>query len=159
MAKRRSAIAMTDEELARYIDEQETLVVATTGKDGRPHMTALWYVVRDGEPWIFTYARSQKVVNLERVPQATLLIESGAKYAELRGCTLYADAVIHRDPDLVASVAEELFARYAENDGGGPGLGDQTESAVRERVAKRVAVQFQVTRTISWDHAKLGGGY
>ncbi len=151
---------MSEDELQRFLDEQRVLVVATDGHEGRPHLTALWYVMRDGEPWIFTYANSQKVRNLERSPRATLLLESGVEYAELRGATLYADATIHREPETVAEVAEELFARYeGRGRDGQPGIDDATTDAVRERVAKRVAVHFRPTRIVSWDHAKLGGTY
>jgi PPOX class probable F420-dependent enzyme len=151
---------MSDEELSRLLAEESIIVVATTGRDGRPHLTALWYVVRESEPWIFTYASSQKVRNLERVPQATLLLEAGKDYGELRGAMIYADAVIHRDPDVIGDVAEQLFVRYS-NRGreGGSGLDDPTRDAVRTRAAKRVAVQFTPTRIASWDHSKLGGRY
>ncbi len=151
---------MSEDELRRFLDEQKILVVATDGPDGRPHLTALWYVIRDGEPWIFTYASSQKVRNLERSPRATLMLETGVEYAEMRGATLYADATIHRDPELVAEVAEELFERYeGRGRDGQPGIDDATSDAVRQRVAKRVAVRFHPTRSVSWDHAKLGGTY
>jgi PPOX class probable F420-dependent enzyme len=158
MPSRRDQIRMSEDDLRRFLAEQEVLVVATDGPDGRPHLTALWYVLRDGEPWIFTYARSQKVRNLERSPRATLLLESGVEYADRRGASLYVDATIHRDPEVVAAVADELFARYRGR-GGEPRLGDAVTGAVRERLAKRVAVQFRLTRSISWDHAKLGGAY
>ena len=37
----------------------------------------LWYVVRDGELWAWTYAKSQKVRNLQRDARATLQVEAG----------------------------------------------------------------------------------
>jgi len=151
---------MSEDELRRFVEEQQTLIVATDGPDGRPHLTVLWYVVREGEPWIFTYASSQKVRNLERSPRATLLLETGTEYANMRGATLYSDATIHREPEMVAGVGEELFARYGSLAGReADGLGHATRDAVRERVAKRVAVQFRPTRIVSWDHAKLAGAY
>jgi PPOX class probable F420-dependent enzyme len=157
---RRSEIGMSPEQLMAFLDAQRVLVLASTGRDGRPHLTALWYVLRDEQPWIFTYARSQKVRNLERDARATLLVESGEEYGELRGATLYADATVHRDPDVVAGVGEELFERYAGiRAGERPGLDGPTRQAVRERAAKRVAVQFRPTRVVSWDHSKLGGTY
>ena len=160
MPSRRDLIAMTPAELERFLAEGRTLVVGTVGKAGQPHLTALWYVIRDAEPWIFTYARSQKVRNLERDPRATLLIESGQEYQELRGVMLVAEAEIHRDPDVVAALGEELFLRY-ERVGreGGPGLDAATQGAVRERAAKRVAIRFRVSRAVSWDHSKLSGSY
>lgn len=151
---------MSSDELGRYLDERRTLIVATTGLGGRPHLTALWYVMRDGQPWIFTYGKSQKVRNLERMPSATLLLESGQEYSELRGAMIYADATIHHDPDVVQQVGEELFLRYADRGNkGASALDPETREAVRSRAAKRVAVQFSPTRVVSWDHSKLGGTY
>ena len=67
---RRAAIRMTDEEALAFLDEQQTVTCATIGRDGWPHLMPLWYVVRDGELWAWTYAKSQKVHNLERDPRA-----------------------------------------------------------------------------------------
>ena len=65
---RRSQIKMSDEEVAAFLAEQRTVICATNGRDGWPHLMPLWYVVRDGELWAWTYAKSQKVRNLERDP-------------------------------------------------------------------------------------------
>jgi PPOX class probable F420-dependent enzyme len=160
MPKRRDQIRMSPEEVTLLLEEQSTLIVATIGSDGRPHVTPLGYVLRRSEPWIFTYGKSQKVRNLERDPRATLLVEAGGTYAEVRGVMLIAEAEIHRDPETVAAVAEELFRRYG---GGGPkrdlALDEPTSESARARVSKRVAVQFHTLRTVSWDHSKLGGAY
>ncbi len=45
----------------------------------------LWYAVRAGEIWAWTYAKSQKVRNLERDARATLQVEDGSEYQELSG--------------------------------------------------------------------------
>jgi PPOX class probable F420-dependent enzyme len=151
---------MSPEQLKAFLEAERVLVLASAGRDGRPHLTALWYILRDAQPWIFTYARSQKVRNLERDARATLLVESGEEYGELRGATLYADATVHRDPEVVAGVAQELFERYAgSRPGERSGLDGATRDPVPGRVAKRVAVQFRPTRVVSWDHSKLGGAY
>ena len=75
-------------------------------------MTALWYVMRDSEPWSWTYAKSQKVKNLERDDRVTVLVESGHQYNELRGVMIKARAELHRDVDDVAPLGEEIFAKY-----------------------------------------------
>ena len=74
----------------------------------------LWFVAREGEVWIWTYAKSQKVRNLERDPRATVLVETGHEYGELRGAMIEAEAVLHRDFETVIGFAEELTLRYAE---------------------------------------------
>ena len=136
--------------------EQRVVNVATLGRDGWPHVTALWFVMRDGEPWIYTYAKSQKVRNLERDPRATLLVESGHEYHELKGVMLKTRAEVHHDIDTVAAMAEDLFAKYQGVEGE---VDEATRGALRAQAAKRVAIQFQVDETVTWDHAKLGGAY
>jgi PPOX class probable F420-dependent enzyme len=157
LAKKRDQIKMSDEELARFLDEQRIMCVSTLGRDGWPHVTALWYVMRDGEPWIYTYAKSQKVRNLERDPRATLLVESGHEYNELRGVMLKVRGELERDLDVVAAMAEDLTRRYA----GAPNaeLDDATRAALRKQAEKRVAIRFRIEEIASWDHAKLGGAY
>ena len=114
----------------------------------------LWYVPRDGEIWIYTYAKSQKVKNLERDPRATLLIETGHEYAELRGVEIEAEAEIHRDLDIVFELAKELTSRYAD---GAQVEGDAAE-ALKSQARKRVAIRFEARRVATWDHRKLGRG-
>jgi PPOX class probable F420-dependent enzyme len=77
--------------------EGSKLTLSTVGPDGGPHVTAMWYVLEDGEPWIFTHGKSQKVRNLERDPRATLLVEQGDNYERLRGAMLVCRAEIHRE--------------------------------------------------------------
>jgi PPOX class probable F420-dependent enzyme len=156
MAKRRDQIRLTAAELERFLAEQRVMSVCTLGHDGWPHVTALWYVMREGEPWIYTYRRSQKVRNLERDPRATLLVESGYEYQELRGAMLKTRGVVHHDNETVTRMAEDLFHKYR---GDGASLDDATRAGLAAQVPKRVAIQFEVEETVSWDHAKLGGTY
>jgi PPOX class probable F420-dependent enzyme len=157
VAKKREQIQMSDQEVASFLEEQRVVNVSTIGRDGWPHMTALWYVMRDSEPWIWTYAKSQKVRNLERDRRATLLVEAGHEYHELMGVMLKTTTELHRDLDTVAEFGEELFNRYQGRQT--RGIDDSAREALRAQAAKRVAIQFQVTETVSWDHSKLGGAY
>jgi hypothetical protein len=115
----------------------------------------LWYVVRDGTLWAWTYAKSQKTKNLERDPRATLQVETGETYDQLRGLMLRTEAVLHRDEDTVLGFVAELAPRYAP-----PGADPE---ALREGFAKqapkRVAIEFREASRVSWDHRKLGGTY
>ena len=117
---RRELIRMSGPEVASFLAEERTLTCATAGPRGWPHLMPLWYVLREapqGEPgprlWSWTYASSQKVLNLERDPRASLQVEAGELYHELRGVSLECDVTIHRDTDRVADLGLEIFARYA----------------------------------------------
>jgi PPOX class probable F420-dependent enzyme len=154
---RRDQIKLSDEEIARFLGGQRVMNVCTLGKDGWPHVTALWYVMRDSEPWIYTYGKSQKVRNLERDDRATLLVEGGEEYQELRGVMLKAHGEILSDFDIVARTAEDIFTKY--HGDGGSSIDDVTREALRAQVPKRVAIRFRPEQVVSWDHSKLGGAY
>ena len=152
---RRAQIVMTAEEAAAFLSEQKTLICATNGRDGFPHLMPLWFVMRDGTIWAWTYAKSQKVRNLERDPRCTLQIEAGESYEQLRGLMLRCEAAIHRDPETLESFVDALSHRYAP-----PGV---DPAAMRDgfsrQIPKRVALEFIERDRVSWDHRKLGGTY
>jgi PPOX class probable F420-dependent enzyme len=151
---RRDKITMSDAEIAAFIDEQRVVICATNGVGGWPHLMPLWYLVRDGEIWAWTYAKSQKVRNLERDPRATLQVEDGEQYAELRGVMIEAETVVHTVTDDVLEFGLKLFERY-----GAAATGPEFIEVVRAQAAKRAALQFVPKKTASWDHRKLGGVY
>jgi PPOX class probable F420-dependent enzyme len=151
---RRDQIQMTDGELRAFLEEQRTVICATNGVRGWPHLMPLWFVVRGADLWAWTYAKSQKVRNLERDPRATLQIEAGERYDQLRGVMFEATAELHRDTDDVAALGAQILARYA----GGTSPVEVTDAIVAQ-AHKRVGVRFVVQRVASWDHRKLAGTY
>ena len=153
---RRGQIVLGDDELAAFLEEQRVVTCATLGRDGWPHLMPLWFVVRGGTLWAWTYGKSQKVVNLRRDPRCTLQVEAGAdRYDQLRGVMFKAEAVLHDDVDTVAGVGIELAQRY----GGRAAIPDEAREAVRKQAGKRVALEFREVSRSTWDHRKLGGGY
>jgi PPOX class probable F420-dependent enzyme len=156
MPSRRDQIKLSQEEQRELIESERIAVVSSIGPRGWPHAMPLWYVPRDGEVWIWTYAKSQKVKNLERDPRATLLIETGVEYGELRGVQIEAEAEIIRDLDRIVDYAKEMTIRYSE---GIASVEGDAEASLRAQAPKRVAIQFHPKRVASWDHGKLGGIY
>jgi PPOX class probable F420-dependent enzyme len=156
MPSRRDQIKLTDEEQSELLESERVVVVATHGPRGWPHLMPLWYVVRDGEIWSWTYAKSQKVRNLERDPRATLLIETGVEYGELRGLMIEAEAELIRDPERVVEFGKELTVRYSE---GIESVEGDAAAALEAQAPKRVAIRFRPRRTATWDHRKLRGIY
>jgi hypothetical protein len=156
---RRDEIAMSDGELAAFLQNERTVVCATIGPRGWPHLMPLWYILRGGELWAWTFAKSQKVVNLERDARATLQVEAGVSYDQLRGVMIEAETTIHREPATVAMLGVELMLRYAPPEG----LLDESarrgiEAVVAHQAPKRVGLQFTAARTASFDHRKLAAG-
>jgi PPOX class probable F420-dependent enzyme len=153
---RRDQIKLTDDEQAELLESERIVIVTSIGPRGWPHSMPMWFVLRDGEIWVWTYAKSQKVKNLERDPRATLLIETGHEYTELRGIQIEANAELIRDTDQVFEFAKELTVRYAE---GIESVEGDAAEALKAQAPKRVAIHFEPVRVATWDHRKLGGTY
>jgi hypothetical protein len=151
----RDAIKMRPEEVQAFLEEQKTVTCATNGRDGFPHLMPLWYVLRASRLWAWTYAKAQKARNLERDPRATLQVEAGLAYEELRGVMLRCDVVIHRELEVVEGIAMELVDRYS---GPGPEF-DGVRDGFRKQAPKRVGLEFVERERVTWDHRKLGGAY
>jgi PPOX class probable F420-dependent enzyme len=145
---RRDQIQMTDAEISAFLAERHTMSLATMGPGGRIHLVAMWYGFLGSDLAVWSYRRSQKVVNLERDPRLTCLIEAGERYEELRGVELSGRGVIIREPDQVLAVGHSARQRY---------LGDEDDHkrGVEAQAAKRVAIRIEVDHTVSWDHRKL----
>jgi PPOX class probable F420-dependent enzyme len=154
---RRDQIKLSDEELLELLDSERVAIVSSLGPRGWPHSMPMWFVPRDGtDLWIWTYAKSQKVRNLERDPRATVLVETGHEYGELRGAMIEAEAEIHRDFPTVTGFAEELTLRYS---AGISSVDGDAKAALEAQAPKRVAIDFRPRRVATWDHRKLGGSY
>jgi PPOX class probable F420-dependent enzyme len=153
MPSRRFQIEMTPDEVREFLAEKMVMQCATVGPRGLPHMVPLWFVASDATLRGWTYAKSQKARNLERDPRATLGLEDGIRYEELRGVMLECDVRMERDPAAVERFGLELFERYAGD------LGPEIREMVAKQAQKRVGLTFVPYREVSWDHRKLGGVY
>ena len=152
MPSRRDQITMSDDELHAFLGEQKVVTCATIGPNGRPHLMPLWFAADGQKLRSWTYAKSQKAKNLERDPHATLQIEDGEQYHELRGVMMECDVEIEREPDKVVNFGMALFQRFG-------ATGPDVEAMIAGQAPKRIGMTFTPTRTISWDHGKLGGTY
>ncbi|TDQ05350.1 pyridoxamine 5'-phosphate oxidase family protein [Labedaea rhizosphaerae] len=147
---RRAQIVMTPGEARAFLAQSRTANVATIGPNGRPHLVAVWFVPRGDGIATWTYRSSQKVRNLERLAQATVLVESGDTYDQLRGVSMECDVAIIEDVDEITAIGVELLTKHA---------GAADPGFVKAQAAKRVGLVFTPTRVVSWDHRKLGGTY
>lgn len=155
MANKRASITMTDAEIEAYLEEQKVLNVATIGPSGHPHLVAMWYVVMDGKVTFWTFGKSQKIVNLRRDPKITGLIESGETYESLRGLELVGTGRIIEDYETILSIGKAVGLKY----NGEGAISDAALPFLEAQAKKRLGIQIDVERIVSWDHGKIGGGY
>lgn len=152
MPKERAGIALTEAEVDDLLRSARTLVLVTNGPDGVPDPVPMWFVVDEGGTvWMRTYAKSQKVLNLERDPRFAALVESGERYVELRGAQLSGTVTLIDDVDLACEVMAGLLMKY---EGLDPAHVDAAKAAYRPRAAKQRVLRLDVAKVVSWDHGK-----
>lgn len=147
---RRSQIQLDPGEVVELLKEVRTITLATINGDGTPHLTAMWYALVDGEILMWTYAKSQKAVNLRRDPRCTVLAEAGDSYDTLRGAELSGIAELIEDQDRIVEIGKALGRRNRMMPDE-PSLDAWARAAGRKRVGMRMVVERRAT----WDHRKL----
>jgi PPOX class probable F420-dependent enzyme len=146
----RKTIEMTPAEVDAFLAERRAMSMCSISPDGSIHAVAMWYGFLDGLVTVETKAKSQKAQNLRRDPRLTLLFEDGDYYEELRGVELVGRAEIIEDPDRLWSLGVSVFERYYAP------YSEELKPFIETMLHKRVGIQLQVERTVSWDHRKLG---
>ncbi len=156
---RRDQIRMTPAEVTRFLHSSRTMMLVSNGANGFPHPMPMWYAVdADNQIYMTTFRKSQKINNLRRDPRASLLIESGDSYQELKGVLIHAEVELIED---VAAVRDILFRISVQRGEGDPGKADsdKIKAGMLNAAAKRIGMQFTPDKIITWDHSKLGGVY
>ncbi|MDZ5620481.1 pyridoxamine 5'-phosphate oxidase family protein [Nocardioides sp. HM23] len=150
----REAVKMGEDEVLALLAENLKVQVASNGPDGVPHLSTLFYIVRDGKIAFWTYARSQKIRNLERDPRVSALVEDGTDYFELRGVSIKGKAEIVRDYDGIFSIGSEVATRMVDAESF-EALGDFGRETVEKQAQKRVGVIIHPEHVATWDHRKM----
>jgi nitroimidazol reductase NimA-like FMN-containing flavoprotein (pyridoxamine 5'-phosphate oxidase superfamily) len=156
MPSRRALIRMSPEEERAYLASRSRAIVVTNGADAMPHPVPMNYGLDpEGRIVITAFRKSHKIRNLERDPRATLLVESGETYAELKAVMAWCRAEIVTDAERVAELMGHVRAGAAL----AQSLTGAMSAQVRASLAKRAVVLFTPYRTVSWDHGRLGAHY
>jgi len=157
MPSRRESIELTEDERREFLDSSKTITIVSNGRDGYPHTMPMWfYRSQDDCIYCTTFRKAQKVLNYKRDSKATLLVESGTEYAELKSVMIYAMAEVIEDLETVQDTLLNINTRGQEVD---PAQRETLIEAMSSTAPKRVVIKFTPQSYVSWDHSKLGGVY
>src|SRR4029077_6833243 len=140
---------LTSDEEAAVLREHRKCALATLDQDGFPHLVAMNFAVRAGSYSLTSSGKAQRVLNIRRNPKVALMVEAGSAYAELKGVMVRGHCEILEGAAAVA----EVFAWMAED------RREPRPAGASRSAPKRVVLKVVPTKTVTWDHAKLGGRY
>jgi nitroimidazol reductase NimA-like FMN-containing flavoprotein (pyridoxamine 5'-phosphate oxidase superfamily) len=157
MGARRSQIQLSDTEIADFLASQSTLVLATTGPDGWPHMTTISYAVLGDSLVMASFRRAQKVVNARREVRVTCLVEINQHdYEATRGVLVFGKATVFDDVDTVLQASDAIVATRRRVQGSDAFV---PADSVVGSASKRSVISVTPERFASWNHQRLGGTY
>ena len=146
---------MSSDEIARFLAEPRTAALSTLDHSGAPHAAGMWFAIGGPEILMWTYAKSQKAVNLRRDPRCALLVEDGVAYGELRGVMVTGAVTLIETIEDIRSIGIALYERYTK-----PATGVAVEDGpiveIERQARKRVGISLPLAHAASWDHRKLG---
>ena len=122
----------------RDLLDAQVATFATVGPDGRPQLSAVWFLHEDGEVKVSLYATRQKTKNLRRNPAVNLFVldpQNPMRYLEVRG-----DADIADDTDY--AFATRVGAKYGGVDLRQLDGDDQRRVVVTVRPTRVVAIDL-----------------
>ena len=155
---RRDQIRMTEAEIRDFLRAHKTIILNSIGPDGVPHPMPMWFVADDDlVVSMATFRGTQKIVNLQRDPRVSLLVESGREYSELKGVVIYGSAELSEDTDaIIASLEAASQKETSEADADARA---EMKESIGKSASKRILIRVKPDRIISWDHSKLAGTY
>ena len=149
------SLRLTEAEIETMMGTVSRLAIATMGPGEDINLTPMTFGWAAGKAYIF--GRGQKIANLRRDARATILVDTGSAWRELRGIMMRGSAAVLEDAD--AEQGDPHLQSACENLGEKHGLkGQDGKPAAYQATAagrSRRWIVFTPHKIVSWDNSKL----
>lgn len=149
-------LSLTPEQLDELMLTSWNMRIATLGPGRRVNLTPLWFGWAGGK--IYTYCRGQKVANLRRNANATVLVDRNERFPELQGAMFQGVATVLETKEAedadehLEAVRWQMGRKYA---GGHGEPREPGRNAASARGRHWRWVVFTPERFVTWDNFKL----
>lgn len=142
------SLQMTGDELDAFLSAHRNCYVGTVSERGWPHVAPLAYTRLDDPRTLYvrTHPRSRKAKNLYYENRASVVVDEGVEYADLKGFFVHAYATVVRDDDRL----DETFVE-TQYDGEIPDL----IARIHARQDEWVWFELDPAHVVTWDNSKL----
>ena len=112
------AIDISEGERWDLLDNNMVMRLATVNPYGLPHVLPIWYLSdrEEGAVFFSTPRDSRKVRDLNETPKASLTVDEGEYYFDLRAVIAEGDATQVTDDDLEARIERDWCQKYFDQD-------------------------------------------
>jgi len=148
----RQYVAMSEDEVWRFLENQNKVFVAFTMDDGYPHVSPIWFCVDDHKIYLRTHDYKIKA-HLAETGKTCLSTDEGYLYRELRGLIIWGRSRLIKDEDSLKRINAKLDRKYEKQQWK---LGDMPAKWVAQREReKRAFIEVVPERVDSWDNGKV----
>ena len=153
-------LALDDEQIREIMTETWNCRIATIGPGTRINLTPMWFGWAGGR--IYIYGRGQKVVNLRRNPECSIIVDRNEKFPELQAVMLQGQAVVLEDEAAEAAdphlqEARVQMGRKYNGGHGRPPADDPPPNTASARGSNGRWMVFTPDSQVTWDNFKLAG--
>lgn len=151
-------LALDQDQIEDMLNNDWNIRIATLDASANINLTPMWFGWAGGK--IYIYGRGQKVVNLRRNSNCTVLVDRNEKFTELQAIMMRATARVLEtaedeaaEPDLVQA-RRQMGIKY--NGGHGqPPVDNPPPMAASAGGRSRRWIVITPERTVTWDNFKL----
>ena len=151
-------LALSDEQLDELMTSTWNMRIATVGPGTRINLTPMWFGWSAGK--IFVYGRGQKVVNVRRDSECTIIVDRNERFPELQAAMFQGRAQVLESAEDeqaetgMAEVRTQMGRKYA---------GGHVQAATAEPTDNKATamgesnrwIVFTPDRLVTWDNFKL----
>ena len=101
-------VSLSIDEIHGYMDSRPGWIILTTiGQDGMPHSVPIGYFRLGDDVYIGCRDNTQKIRNIERNPNITVMLQSGGSMQDIKGVMIQGTASVVREPAEFLRLARE----------------------------------------------------
>jgi len=151
-------LALSDEQLEELMTSCWNMRIATVGPGTRINLTPMWFGWSAGK--IFTYGRGQKVINVRRNSECTIIVDRNEQFPELQAAMFQGVAKVLEsaaDEKAEAGTAEvrtQMGRKYAGGHGK-PAAEEPDDNQASAAGDSSRWIVFTPDRLVTWDNFKL----
>ncbi len=137
---------MTDDEVKAFLDAKPGwIILSTFGSNGYPHSVPIGYFRLGDDVYLGCRAATQKIKNIERNPNVSLVLESGNTRQDIKGVMIQGHATVYTDADNKLRLSQAA-ARLR---------GVPEHELPQEARPGAAYIRVEPRRIISWDYSRM----
>jgi general stress protein 26 len=147
-------IRLSADEAWDVLASAHTGIFTSLRADGTPIALPVWFAAIDRTICFGSRSHSKKVARIRRNPRGSFLVESGTRWAELKGVHLTGRVEIVTDDALISRVRAEMDNKYASFRTPPAEMPPNTQEYYE--AGNRVQLRFiPDERILTWDNSRI----